>query len=44
MEENIIQVNGLMSINHNVSVKNIIYVKKIIFWILLDVVENIKSV
>ena len=29
MEENIIQINGGITINANVSVKNIIYVKKI---------------
>ena len=43
MEENVIQTNGGITINADVSVKNI-YVKKIIFGILLHVVvkkENI---
>ena len=35
MEENVIQVNGGVTINIDVSVKNIMYVKKIIFRILL---------
>ena len=36
--ENVIQVNGGIIINIDVSVKNIIYMKKIIFGILLHVV------
>ena len=31
MEENVIQINGGITINVNVSVKNVIYVKKIMF-------------
>ena len=47
MEENLIQINCGITINVNVSVKNIIYVKEIIFGILLHVVAkmvNIKQV
>ena len=47
MEENIIQINGRITINVNLSVKNIMYVKKIMFGILLHVVvkmENIQQV
>ena len=32
MEENVIQINGGITININVSVKNIIYVKKDYIW------------
>ena len=45
--KNIIQINGGITINVDVSVKNIIMWKKIIFGILLDAVvkmENIKQV
>ena len=38
MEQNLIQTNCGITINIDVSGKNIIYVKKIIFGILLDVV------
>ena len=47
MEESVIQVNGGITINVNVSVKNNIHVKKFMFEILLHVVvkmENIKQV
>ena len=47
MEENVIQINGRIIINLDVSVKNVIYVKKIIFGILLHAVvkmENIQQV
>ena len=42
MEENVIQINGGTTIILNVSVKSIIYVKKIIFGILLHAVEKWK--
>ena len=42
MEENVIQVNGEITINVDVSVKNVIYVKKIIFRILLHVVVTMQ--
>ena len=38
MEENVIQINGGITINVDVSVKNVMYVKKIIFEILLHIV------
>ena len=36
MEEDLIQINGETLINVDVSVRNIIYVKKVTFGILLD--------
>ena len=44
MEENVIQTNGGISINANVSVKNVMYVKKIIFQILLHVVVKVENI
>ena len=43
MEENVIHINGGITINTYVSVKSIMYVKEIIFGILLHVakIENI---
>ena len=38
MEEIVIQINGGIMINVDVSVKNVMYVKKIIFGILLHVI------
>ena len=43
MQENIIQVNDEITINVNVSVKKVMYVKKTIFGILLHVVVKIFS-
>ena len=40
MEENVIQISGGITINVDVSVKNITYVKKIIFRILLHIVAK----
>ena len=37
MEENVIQVSGGITINVDLSLKNIVYVKKVIFGILLHV-------
>ena len=37
MEENVIHINGGTTINADVSVKNVMHVKKIIFEILLHV-------
>ena len=37
MEENVTQINGGIMINVDVSVKNVMYVKKIMFGILLHV-------
>ena len=47
MEENVIQINGGITINVDVNVKNVIYVKKIMFRTLVHVVvkmENIEQV
>ena len=44
MEENVIQVIGEITANVAVSVKNITYVKKIIFGILLDVVVKTENI
>ena len=47
MEINVIQINGGKTINNNVSVKNIMYVKKNIFAMLLVAIvemENIEQV
>ena len=44
MEENVIQVIGEITKNVAVSVKNITYVKKIIFGILLDVVVKTENI
>ena len=40
MEGNVIQINSRITINVDVSVKNLIYVKKILFGILLHVVAK----
>ena len=44
MEENVIQINGGITINVDKSVKIIIYVKKIIFGILLHVVAKMANI
>ena len=44
MEENLIQVNVGIMTNVNVSVKNVMYVKKIIFGILLHVVGKMENI
>ena len=44
MEKNVNQITGGITINVDVSVKNIIYVKKIIFGILLHVIVKIENV
>ena len=38
MEENVIQINGGIMINVNVSVKSVMYMKMIMFGILLHIV------
>ena len=43
MKENVIQINGGLMINDDVSVKNLIYVKKIMFLILLRVIVKMKK-
>ena len=44
MEENIIQINGGITINVSVSVKNVMHVKKIIFGTLLHVVAKMENI
>ena len=44
MEENVIQINGGITINVDKRVKIIIYVKKIIFGILLHVVAKMANI
>ena len=44
MEENVIQINGGIKINADVNVKNIIYVKKSIFGILLHEVAKMVNI
>ena len=44
MEENVIQINGRIMINVDVSVKNITYVKKIMFGILLHVIVKMENI
>ena len=44
MEGNLIKTNNEVMINAHVSVKNIIYVKKIIFGILIHVVVKMENI
>ena len=44
MEQNIIQINGGITINVDVSVKNIIYMKKNISGILLHVILKMENI
>ena len=44
MEENVIQIKSGITINVDASVKNIIYVKKIIFGTLLHVVAKMVNI
>ena len=44
MEENVFQINGGITINNNVSLKNVMYVKKVIFGILLHLVVKMKNI
>ena len=43
MQENLIQINCRITVNVNVSVKNFVYMKKIIFGILLHVVVKMQK-
>ena len=43
MEENVIQINGGITINVDVSVKNVMYMKKIIFGIIVHVVAKMEK-
>ena len=44
IEENVIQVNDPIMINVDVSAKNFMYVKKIMFGILLHVIVKMKNI
>ena len=44
MEENVIQINGGITINVDVNVKIVMYVKKIIFGILLHVIVKMENI
>ena len=44
IEKNVAQINGRMTKNVDMSVKNVMYVKKIIFEILLHVVIKIENI
>ena len=44
MEENIIQINGEITINVDASLKNIIYVKETIFVFLVYVVAKMENI
>ena len=44
MKENVVQINGEITVNVDVSVKSVIYVKKIIFGIPLHVVRKMENI
>ena len=44
MEESVIQINGGITVNVNVRVKNVMYGKKIIFETLLHVVVKMENI
>ena len=44
MKQNVSQINGVTTINVDVSVTNITYVKKIVFGILLHVIVNMENI
>ena len=44
MEENVIQINVGITINADASVKNVMYMKKIIFGILLHVAAKMENI
>ena len=44
MEQNVCQINGGIKINVNVSVKNITYVKKVMFGILVHVFAKMENI
>ena len=43
-EKNVIQINGGTSINVDVSIKNVVFVKKIIFGILVHAVVKMENI
>ena len=44
MEENVIKINGGITINVNVNVKNVVYVKRIMFGIQEHVIVKMKNI
>ena len=44
MEENVIHINGGITINNHVNVKNVMYVKKIMLGILLHVIVKMENI
>ena len=44
MEENVIQINGGIMINVDMHVKNVMYVKKTLFGILLHVIVKMEKI
>ena len=44
MEENVSQINGGIMINVDVIVKNVMYVKKIMFGVLLHVIVKMENI
>ena len=44
MKVNVIQINGVIKKNVNVRVKNVMYVKKIMFGILLHVIVKMENI
>ena len=44
MEENVIQINGGIMINVDVNVRNVMYVKKVMFGILLHVIVKMEII
>ena len=43
-EENVIQINGEIMINVDVSARNVMYVKKILFGIVLHVIVKMENI
>ena len=44
MEENVIQINGRITINVDVSLKDVMYVKKVMLGVLLHVIVKMENV
>ena len=44
MEENVVQINDKIMMNVDVSVKNVMYMKKIMFGILLHVIMKMENI
>ena len=44
MDENVIQINGGITINVDVSIRNVMYVKKIMFGILLYKIVKMENI